>query len=67
VVFPLQSGEEQGQKKVQEIEGGMGEEGEQKIEAEVGALASCFCDRTVKLNGLIKRNGHHLNTSGTLA
>ena len=25
------------------------------------------CDRTVKLNGLIKRNGHHLNASGALA
>ena len=26
-----------------------------------------ICDRTAKLNGLIKRNGHHLNTSGALA
>ena len=25
------------------------------------------CDRTAKLNGLIKRNGHHLNASGALA
>jgi len=26
-----------------------------------------ICDRTAKLNGLIKRNGHHLNASGALA
>ncbi|KAG2536437.1 hypothetical protein PVAP13_9NG188773 [Panicum virgatum] len=26
-----------------------------------------YCDRTAKLNGLIKRNGHHLNASGALA
>ena len=26
-----------------------------------------ICDRTVKLNGLIKRNDHYLNASGVLA
>ncbi|KAG2580704.1 hypothetical protein PVAP13_6NG360133 [Panicum virgatum] len=31
------------------------------------APAGVNCDRTVKLNGLIKRNGHHLNASGALA
>jgi len=25
------------------------------------------CDRTAKLNGLINRNGHHLNASAVLA
>ena len=32
-----------------------------------GSKEGCHCDRTVKLNGLIKRNGHHLNASGALA
>jgi len=27
----------------------------------------CICDRTAKLNGLIKRNSHHLNASDALA
>ena len=33
----------------------------------IAATLPAPCDRTVKLNGLIKRNGHHLNASGALA
>ena len=33
----------------------------------MGLDGDFVCDRTAKLNGLIKRNDHHLNTSGALA
>ena len=41
--------------------GGVGVPPRPARRAEVGR-----CDRTAKLNGLIKRNGHHLNASGAL-
>ena len=31
------------------------------------SLSPSLCDRTTKLNSLIKRNGHYLNASGVLA
>jgi len=34
---------------------------------EILSLVGGNCDRTAKLNSLIKRNDHHLNASGALA
>ena len=45
---------------------GRARDGDQRAQGQRQAH-DLHCDRTAKLNCLIKRNGHHLNVSGTLA